>query len=102
MNLLELKAPRVDFESIVQIFEAALNQEEENTRRIHAIFDVALQQKAFASVVELQWFITEQVEEMRVARDNLVKARMVGDDGRATLEFDRNLGKRPTPKNPTV
>ncbi len=71
-----------------------LKQEEENTRRIHGIFDIALQQKAFASVVELQWFIAEQVEEMRVARDNLAKARMVSGDPGAILEFDRILGER--------
>ena len=102
VTLMELKAPRVDFGNIVEIFEAALHQEEENTRSIHEIFDLALQQKSFASVVELQWFITEQVEEMRVARENLVKARMVGDDGGATLEFDRNLGERQKPKESTV
>lgn len=94
VNLLELKSPRVDFEDLAQIFEAALKQEEENTRRIHGIFDIALQQKAFASVVELQWFIAEQVEEMRVARDNLAKARMVSGDPGAILEFDRILGER--------
>lgn len=101
INLLELKPPRVDFETIVQVFEAALKQEEDNTRRIHKIFDIALEQKAFASVVELQWFIAEQVEEMRVARDNFVKARMVDGDSGAILEFDRILGERqPAKKTP--
>lgn len=102
VNLLELKPPRIDFETIVQVFEAALNQEEENTRRIHGIFDIALQQKAFASVVELQWFIAEQVEEMRVARDNFVKARMIGGDPGAILEFDRHLGERQSAKSTPV
>ena len=99
VNLLELKPPRVDFETLAQVFEAALKQEEENTRRIHKIFDIALEQKAFASVVELQWFIAEQVEEMRLARDNYVKARMISDDAGAILEFDRNLGERQPEKS---
>lgn len=94
VNMSELKPPRNDFENVAQAFEAALTQEEENTRRIHNIFDIALQQKAFTSVVELQWFITEQVEEMRIARDNFTKARMVSGDPGALLEFDRMLGQR--------
>lgn len=94
VQMLSLDEPHTEFESVEHVFAAALKQEEENTRRIHAIFDMAMQQKAFASVVELQWFITEQVEEEAAARQNLARAKLVASDPAALLEFDALLGGR--------
>ncbi|MFT5324157.1 MAG: ferritin [Planctomycetaceae bacterium] len=94
IQMLPLDEPRTEFESVVDIFQEALKSEEENTRRIHKIFELALEQKAFASLVELQWFITEQVEEEAAARDNLAKAELVADDLAAMLDLDEILGNR--------
>lgn len=97
VQLKQLEPPCVQFESVVEVFEAALKQEQENSERIDAIFQLALDQRAFASLVELQWFITEQVEEEKSARENLAKVKMVSDDPAAILEFDRVLGQRNLP-----
>lgn len=94
VQLKEVAAPRMDYESIVDVFEAALEQEQQNTQRIEGIFEMALNQKAFASFVELQWFITEQVEEEHTARTNLAHAKMVQKDSAAILDLDRELGDR--------
>lgn len=94
VQLKQVEPPKAEFESIVEVFHAAMKQEEENTQRIDAIFQMALEQRAFASLVELQWFITEQVEEEKTARENLAKVKMVSQDPAAILEFDRVLGER--------
>jgi ferritin len=55
---------------------------------------MAFDEKAFATLVELQWFITEQVGEERVAREIVAKLQMIQDDPAAVLEIDRELGER--------
>ena len=53
--------------------------------------------KAFAEMTELQWFLTEQVEEEKTAREWVAKFRLVGDDPGSLLDLDRELGARTTP-----
>lgn len=94
IQMLPLDEPRTEFESIVHVFQTALEREEENTRSVHGIFELALEQKAFASLVELQWFVAEQVEEEATARELLAKAQMVASDPPAILDFDEMLSNR--------
>lgn len=98
----KLDPPRNSFESIVEIFEWALQQEKENTERIDRLFQLAMEHGAFASLVELQWFITEQVEEEKTARSNLARIRMVAEDPAAVLDFDDLLGERALPMDTTA
>ncbi len=94
VQLKAVQPTETEYKSIVEVFHAAMKQEEENTQRIDAIFQMAMDQRAFASLVELQWFITEQVEEEKTARENLAKVRMVSEDPAAILEFDRVMHER--------
>ena len=45
-------------------------------------------------MTELQWFLTEQVEEEKTAREIVAKFRLVKDDPAAILDLDRELGAR--------
>jgi ferritin len=45
-------------------------------------------------MTELQWFLTEQVEEERTAREIVAKFRLVKNDPAAILDLDRELGAR--------
>ncbi len=92
--LKEIPAPQADFESIPAVFEKVLEQEIDVSRRIEALYELAFKERAFAELVELQWFITEQVEEERTARDIVAKFRLVKDDPSALLDLDRELGER--------
>jgi ferritin len=94
VQLQPIDSPKEEFDSIVNVFECALEQEVENSRRIDNLFQLALEQKSFASLVELQWFVTEQVEEEKSARENLTKIKMVKDDPAAILDFDQMLSER--------
>ena len=91
VRLQALEPPKEDFASIVEIFEWALQQEQENTKRIDQLFQRSMEEHAFASLVELQWFVTEQVEEEKSARANLARIKMVADDPAAILDFDYTL-----------
>jgi len=86
--------PAVDFESVPQIFEQALAQEQEVTAQIDKLYELAFNEKAFAALVELEWFITEQVEEEKTAREIVHKFNLVKDDPASLLDLDRELGER--------
>jgi ferritin len=45
-------------------------------------------------MTELQWFLTEQVEEEKTSRELVAKFRLVGDDPGSLLDLDRELGSR--------
>jgi ferritin len=48
----------------------------------------------YPSQIELQWFITEQVEEEKNASNIVDQLKMVGDNKMALFMLDRQLGMR--------
>lgn len=97
VELAGLAEPRQQFESVADVFERALQQEQDVSRQIDALYETAFTEKAFAAVAELQWFLTEQVEEEKTAREIVAKFQMVGNDPASLLDLDRELGARTTP-----
>jgi ferritin len=89
-----MEQPNQEFESIVQVFETALLQEQEISDCIHTLYTVAIEEKAFATSVELQWFLTEQVEEEKTVRDIVFRLRRIKNDPAALLDWDHELGQR--------
>ncbi|MEO7274965.1 MAG: ferritin [Vicinamibacterales bacterium] len=96
-----LEQPRQGFSSMLEVFERALSQEQEVSRQIDALYEIAFQEKAFAAVAELQWFLTEQVEEEKTGREIVGKLQMIGTDIASVLDMDRELGARVGVEAPT-
>ena len=94
VELKQLTAPTVTFPSLIAVFETVLRQEQEVSAAIDSLYDLAFREKAFSATVELQWFLTEQVEEEQSAREILAKLQMVKDDPASLLDLDRDLGSR--------
>ncbi|MEZ5315890.1 MAG: ferritin [Vicinamibacterales bacterium] len=90
-----LPEPRGDYGSLVEVFEQSLEQEQSVSRQIDALYELAFKEKVFAAMAELQWFITEQVEEEKTVREIVAKLHMVRDDPASLLDLDRELGARP-------
>jgi len=59
----EVPKPVATFKSIEQIAEMSLAQEQEVTRCIHELVDLALKEKDHTTNHFLQWFVEEQLEE---------------------------------------
>jgi ferritin len=93
-KLKAIAEPTSQFKSIAAVFEAALQQEQEVSKKIDGLYELALKEKAFAALVQLQWFITEQVEEEKTAREIVAKFHLLRDDPAALLDLDRELGGR--------
>jgi ferritin len=94
VKLRPIAQPQFEFASIPEVFQTALAQEQTVTSQINSLYEMAFQQKAFAALVELEWFINEQVEEEKTARDIVAKFQLVKDDPAALLDLDRELGSR--------
>lgn len=100
VELLAIERPASDFSSVADVFERALEQEKEVSRQIDALYEIAFTEKAFAAVAELQWFLTEQVEEEKTAREIVAKFKMIGNDPASLLDLDRELGERTVVQQP--
>jgi ferritin len=94
VKLLPIAEPQFDFASVPEVFQKALQQEQKVTSQINTLYEMAFKEKAFAALVELEWFINEQVEEEKTARDIVYKFELVKGDPAALLDLDRELGAR--------
>jgi ferritin len=102
VDLKPIEQPRQTFVSLADVFEKALAQEQEVSRQIDSLYETAFKEKAFAAVAELQWFLTEQVEEEKTGREIVAKFRMIGNDPASILDLDRELGSRTDVKAPAA
>jgi ferritin len=96
VQLRPIELPDQKFATIADVFRTALAQEQDVSRQIDALYETAFNEKAFSAVAELQWFLTEQVEEEKTAREIVAKFDLVGSDPASLLEIDRELGARTT------
>jgi len=94
VNFQPIAQPESEFKSVVEVFEKALAQEQIVTSQIDGLYELAFKEKAFAALVELEWFITEQVEEEKSAREVVHKFHMVAGDPASLLGLDRELNSR--------
>jgi ferritin len=94
VELRPIAAPQIEFQSVAQVFHKAFEQEQAVTGQINSLYELAFKEKAFAALVELEWFIQEQVEEEKTVREIVHKFKLVEGDSAALLDLDRELGAR--------
>jgi ferritin len=94
VQLRSIDEPKSTFDSLPAVFEQALQHEQNVTVQINSLYELCFREKAFAEMTELQWFLTEQVEEEKSAREIVAKFRLVKGDPAALLDMDRELGAR--------
>jgi len=74
-----LAAPKPAFESAEEAIAASLDWEKEVTASIDAIMDQAVAARDHATQAFLQWFVTEQVEEVSTMSELLQVTRRAGE-----------------------
>ncbi|WP_022853187.1 ferritin [Thermodesulfatator atlanticus] len=94
VELHEIEKPPVEWESPLAVMEFALAHEQEVTRRINNLMNLALEEKDHASQIFLQWFVTEQVEEEDSFGSIVDQMRLVKNSPEALFMMDRELGSR--------
>lgn len=93
-TLKPIDQPPASFTSPLDIFQRALEHERTNTGAINQLFELAISEKDYPTRVEVEWFITEQVEEENTAEEIVERAKLAGDDRGALLLLDQQLGGR--------
>jgi ferritin len=81
-----LAAPKPSFESAEDAVAASLAWEEDVTSHIHAAMDLAIERRDHATQAFLQWFVTEQVEEVATMSELLQVTRRAGESDLLLLE----------------
>lgn len=94
VKLETITVPKQKFSSLLDVFETSLAQEQTVSRQIDGLYELAFKEKVFAAMAELQWFLTEQVEEEKTAREIVARLQMVGKDPASIIDLDRDLGGR--------
>jgi len=86
-----LQQPALTFVSLKKAFEELLKHELEVSDSINELVDIALKEKDYATHNFLQWYVMEQMEEERLARECNDKLEMIGDDRSGLYLFDRDI-----------
>ena len=94
VHLKSLSEPSYDSDEPLDVFTLVLTMEQENTARIHGLYDLAVAEKDHALRSLLHWFIDEQVEEEDIAGDIIDKLKLIGDSGPSLFLLDQEMGQR--------
>lgn len=94
VELLQINAPKANFQSAEDIFSLTLGHELFVTQSIYNIVNAALDEKDHATNTFLQWFVTEQVEEEATMEKYLKKLQLIKDDPNGLFMLDSELAQR--------
>lgn len=86
-----LEMPQQDYNNLHELFELLLAHEVKVSEQINDMVDLTLNEKDYTTHNFLQWYVSEQIEEERLARIILDKLRLIGDDKGGMYLFDRDI-----------
>jgi len=90
----QIDKPQSRFKSILDMFEHVLEHEKFVTQKIHELYGLAVKENDYAAQVELQWFVQEQVEEEKTAKDIIQQLKWIGDKSTALFMLDQKMAQR--------
>jgi len=86
-----LKQPPKTFSSLSEIFNQILKHEVAVSSEINKLVDTCLSEKDYTTNNFLQWYVSEQVEEERLAKNIVDRLNLVAGDKGGLFLFDREL-----------
>ena len=89
-----LENPHASYDSVLDAFQAALQHEKIVTSKIYNLMDIATEEKEYATISFLNWFVDEQVEEEATFSALIQKFRAAMKDESVLFMLDAELGKR--------
>jgi ferritin len=88
-----LKQPPFEFESIKAVFQEILEHEKMISESINQLVGICVDEKDFTTQNFLQWYVSEQIEEEKMAKTNLDKLVLLGDDKASMYIFDKDMSQ---------
>ncbi len=87
----QIAEPEQSFGSLKDVFKAILKHEIFVSESINEIVGLTLDERDYTTHNFLQWYVSEQIEEERLARNVLDKLEMIGEDKGGLYLFDRDI-----------
>jgi len=94
VELEAIEKPQLEWDSMVDVFEATFEHEEHITSKINEIMDLAIEEKDHATISFLNWYVDEQVEEENTADGILNRIKMINGQGNGMLMLDKEMAAR--------
>ena len=94
VELEAIEKPKNTWESPLAVFEAAKEHELHVTNLINNLVAVSIEEKDYATNIFLQWFVTEQIEEVATVSEIIDKFKMIGERNESLYFLDKELGER--------
>jgi ferritin len=94
ISLQRIEAPKCDFKSTLEAFQASLGHEQRVSASISSIYDLANAEKDYATAAFLKWFLDEQVEEEKNVSDMVDMLVLIGDNKNGLFHLDHRAAKR--------
>ena len=94
VTLLPIEEVPATWDSVLDMFKQTLEHEKKVTSLINNLAFIANEDRDFASINRLVWFIDEQVEEEESARDMIVAVEAVEDNKYGMYMLDKELAAR--------
>lgn len=89
-----IEKPKTEWKSPLQVFEEAHKHELHITDRINKLVALAMQENDYATNLFLNYFVTEQIEEVSTVAQIVHKFNFLGDNKTSLFLLDRELGMR--------
>jgi ferritin len=86
--------PPADYDNLVDLFEHSLEHEKFVTDRIYHLMNIATEEKEYATISFLKWFIDEQVEEMATFKNYVQKLKRADNNPAVIFNMDNELAAR--------
>ena len=102
VELMPIVSVPTEWPTLLHMFKDTLEHEMEVTAMIRRLVSIARDQKDCLTFNRLQWFVDEQSEEERQARDLINLLEFIGESPYGLLQFDRELGERRYHKPPVL
>ncbi len=94
VELNSVEGPPRQFGGHLAVFEQAFAHERQVSEMIDQLYGQAQAENDFATQIQLQWFVTEQVEEENLISSIVERLRLAADSNSALLMLDMELGQR--------
>jgi len=94
VELFTINQPDQTWANLTNVFEATLKHEQFVTSCINHLMEVAMEEKDFASIAFLNWYVNEQIEEEANADELVKKLQFIANDKNAMLLLNNELSAR--------
>jgi ferritin len=88
-----IKTHDVKLEAVEQLFELALEHEEQVTAWIHELMALSQDERDYRTQHFLQWYVSEQIEEESLIRTALARVRRAKDHPGALLMVEEQIAR---------